>query len=221
MKSALLVKVAAGILLWSAAVVVNTAAAAVGKEDTSYSRSYQELMLSSKQGRHYRVQVSVPDAAAPKDGYPVLYVLDGNGWFGPAADIARMREYEKLSPIIVVGIAPAGKAFFDVARSYDFTSPGTSDPDFEGIPLGGADRFLEFLDGVVKPSRVITSMPIGASCSATQWAACLCCTRCSSHRGVSTYIWPRARISNTAARPSSRKRRPSSRIHGVPRRDCW
>lgn len=124
---------------------------AAKQPDTSYSRSSRELTLSSKQGRHYRVQVSVPVAAAPKDGYPVLYVLDGNGWFGAATDVARMREYEKLSPMIVVGIAPAGKAFFDVARSYDFTSPGTTDPDFDGIKLGGADEFLAFLDGVVKP----------------------------------------------------------------------
>jgi uncharacterized protein len=151
MKSALMTKLITAIILWSAAVAVTTAAAATQKEDTSYSRSYQDATLTSKGGRHYRVQVSVPVAAAPKDGYPVLYVLDGNGWFGPAADIARMREYEKLPPTIVVGIAPAGKAFFDVARSYDFTSPGTADPDFDGIPLGGADEFLAFLDGVVKP----------------------------------------------------------------------
>jgi hypothetical protein len=130
---------------------VTPANAATKKEDASYSRGAQELTLRSAQGRQYRVQVSVPHAAAPQGGYPVLYVLDGNGWFGPAADVARMREYEKLPPMIVVGIAPAGKAFFDVARSYDFTSPGTSDPDFDGIPLGGADKFLEFLDGVVKP----------------------------------------------------------------------
>ncbi|HEY3645849.1 MAG TPA: alpha/beta hydrolase-fold protein [Gammaproteobacteria bacterium] len=126
-------------------------AIAATKPDNSFGRHASKLTLSSKEGRHYRVQVSVPDAPPPKAGYPVLYVLDGNGWFGPAADVARMREYEKLSPTIVVGIAPPNKAFFDVSRSYDFTPPGTSDPDFEGIPLGGADKFLAFLDGVVKP----------------------------------------------------------------------
>lgn len=127
------------------------AIADAAKQDASYSRSYQDLMLTSKQGRHYRIQVSVPQAAAPKGGYPVLYVLDGNGWFGSAVDVARMREYEKLPPTIVVGIAPAGKAFFDVSRSYDFTPPGSVDPDFGDIPLGGADEFLAFMDGTVKP----------------------------------------------------------------------
>lgn len=138
----------ASIILWSATV---PAAMAAGKPDNAYGRSTQELTLASKQGRRYRVQVSVPEAAAPKGGYPVLYVLDGNGWFGPAVDIARMREYEKLSPTIVVGVAPDGKAYFDVSRSYDFTPPGTKDPDFEGIKLGGADEFLAFLDQVVQP----------------------------------------------------------------------
>jgi len=127
------------------------ATAAAQKQDASYSRSYQDLTLDSKQGRHYRIQVSVPEAPAPKAGYPVLYVLDGNGWFGPAVDVARMREYEKLSPTIVVGIAPAGKDFFDVARTYDFTPPGTVDPGFDGVPVGGADEFLIFLDSVMKP----------------------------------------------------------------------
>jgi hypothetical protein len=151
MKFVLTLKVAAAIVLGSLAASVTNAVAAADKQDTSYSRSYQDLTLASKQGRHYRVQVSVPKAAAPKDGYPVLYVLDGNGWFGPAVDVARMREYEKLSPTIVVGIATEGKAFFDVARSYDFTPPGSKAPEFDGVPLGGADEFLTFLDQAVKP----------------------------------------------------------------------
>ena len=136
------------LLLLSATVV---SAAAADKPDNSYSRHSSEVTLASKEGRHYRVQISVPDAAPPKDGYPVLYVLDGNGWFGPAVDVTRMREYEKLLPTIVVGIATAGTAFFDVARSYDFTPAGSKDPDFEGVELGGADEFLAFLVDVVRP----------------------------------------------------------------------
>ena len=144
---ALTAKTAAAIALCT----VVGAAAAADAPDASYSRHSSEMTLDSKEGRHYRVQVSVPDAAPPKAGYPVLYVLDGNGWFGPAVDVARMREYEKLSPTIVVGIATAGTAFFDVARSYDFTPPGSKDPDFEGVETGGADKFLAFLMGVVRP----------------------------------------------------------------------
>src|SRR5690348_15341090 len=105
MKFAPILKATAAVTLPAFALLVAPVAVAADKEDTSYSRSYQDLTLASKQGRHYRIQVSVPVAAAPKDGYPVVYVMDGNGWFGPAVDVARMREYEKLSPTIVVGIA--------------------------------------------------------------------------------------------------------------------
>jgi predicted alpha/beta superfamily hydrolase len=152
MKSVLTASVSGALILLALGMSMSvTAVAAAKKADASYDRSSRELTLTSRQGRHYRVQVSVPDAAPPKDGYPVLYVLDGNGWFGPAVDVARMREYEKLSPTIVVGIAPPNRAFFDVSRSYDFTPAGSSEQAFEGVPLGGAEEFLAFLDGVVKP----------------------------------------------------------------------
>jgi uncharacterized protein len=151
MRCAVTVKASVAVILWSLVWSWMTTAEASKTDDTSFSRNAQELILTSTQGRHYRVQVSVPAAPSPKDGYPVLYVLDGNAWFGPAVEIARMREYEKLTPTIVVGIATAGRSFFDVSRSYDFTPAGSVDRDFEGVPLGGADEFLAFIDGTVKP----------------------------------------------------------------------
>jgi len=116
-----------------------------------FARTNTETTLRSKQGRRYRILVSVPASPPPKDGYPVLYVLDGDAWFGAAVEIVRMREYEKLSPTIVVAIAASKRSFFDLSRSYDFTPPGSVDPDFEGIELGGADEFLNFIDGRLKP----------------------------------------------------------------------
>jgi predicted alpha/beta superfamily hydrolase len=116
------------------------------------SRTNSEVPLTSAQGRSYRLLISVPNAPAPAKGYPVLYVLDGDGWFGPAVDIVRMREYEKLAPAIVVGVGYPSHAFFDAeGRSYDFTLPGSADPDFDGIKLGGADEFLSFLTDTLKP----------------------------------------------------------------------
>src|SRR6202008_4613115 len=38
-----------------------------------------------------------------------------------------------------------------VRRSYDFTPPGSADPDMEGLALGGAREFLAFLNGTLKP----------------------------------------------------------------------
>lgn len=116
------------------------------------SRTSSETPLVSKTGRQYRILVSMPNAAAPAEGYPVIYVLDGDGWFGPTVEIARMREYEKLAPVIVIGAGYPSHAFFDAeGRSYDFTLPRSTDPDFEGVKLGGADEFLSFLTGMLKP----------------------------------------------------------------------
>ena len=116
------------------------------------SRTNSEVPLTSPKGRPYSLLISAPNAPAPPEGYPVIYVLDGDGWFGPAVEIARMREYEKLTPAIVIGVGYPSHAFFDAeGRSYDFTLPGSTDPDFDGIKLGGADEFLSFLTGTLKP----------------------------------------------------------------------
>ncbi|HEY2396836.1 MAG TPA: alpha/beta hydrolase-fold protein [Rudaea sp.] len=115
------------------------------------SRKVSDSMMASREGRHYRIVVSAPSGTPPKGGFPVLYVLDADGWFGAAVEIVKMREYEKLVPTIVVGVASTKHFFFDPSRSYDFTPPGSSEPDFEAIELGGADEFLAFLDGTLKP----------------------------------------------------------------------
>jgi len=137
------------------ALVCGTLANPALSDDTKpapLSRTTSEVPLTSAKGRPYRLLISVPNAPAPAEGYPVIYVLDGDGWFRPAVDVARMREYEKLAPAIVVGVGYPSGAFFDAdGRSYDFTLPGSTDPDFDGVKLGGADEFLSFLTGTLKP----------------------------------------------------------------------
>lgn len=137
--------------LWSACAVPALADAPSDKP-LPLSRTNSEAIIKSAKGRPYRILVSMPNAQAPTEGYPVIYVLDGDGWFGPTVEIARMREYEKLAPAIVVGVGYTSHAFFDAeGRSYDFTLPGSADPDFEEIKLGGADEFLAFLNDTLKP----------------------------------------------------------------------
>jgi predicted alpha/beta superfamily hydrolase len=127
------------------------AAAPAQKGPLLRARKTSESMMTSRQGRQYRILVSAPSGTPPEKGLPVLYVLDADGWFGTAVEIVKMREYEKLAPTIVVGVASPNHFFFDPSRTYDFTQPGSADPDFEGIPLGGADEFLAFLDRKLKP----------------------------------------------------------------------
>lgn len=105
-------------------------------------------------GYPYRILMSVPDAPAPKQGYPVLYVLDGNAAFPVAAFLARSvasrRDVTGHQPPLVVGIGYPGDRDFDVAaRQRDYT-PGAQSPHPPATE-GGADHFLDFIDREVKP----------------------------------------------------------------------
>jgi uncharacterized protein len=118
------------------------------------ARETSESVLVSAKGRSYRILVSAPSGSPPSQGFPVIYVLDGHAWFGTAVEVARLREYQKLSPAVVVGVGYPSESFFDAkGRSFDFTPPGAADADMAdaGITLGGADQFLGFLDETLKP----------------------------------------------------------------------
>jgi hypothetical protein len=115
-------------------------------------RDASEVVMQSHAGLSYRIMISAPRGQAPPNGFPVFYVLDGDGWFETAVQIARVREWGHLPPSIIVGIGYPSRQFFDgPRRNYDFTPPGSVDPDFDPHELGGADAFLEFLTQVVKP----------------------------------------------------------------------
>lgn len=140
-----------------AAAVTGAAAGAAGAAPSEAAgdlrvRALSETTLTSAEGRAYRVMISAPEGPAPALGFPVIYVLDGHAWFGAAVEVARMREYEKLDPAVIVGVGYPGGGFFDEARSYDFTPPGTGGPPTDPPEYGGADRFVVFLNEVVKPA---------------------------------------------------------------------
>ena len=108
--------------------------------------------LRSGQGLIYALSISVPQGQPPRGGFPVIYVLDGDAWFETAVQVARVHEWSRLPPAIIVGVGYPGGAFFDAPRrSYDLTPPGAVDADFDGVKTGGADHFLAFLDTVAKP----------------------------------------------------------------------
>ncbi|MFM1654870.1 alpha/beta hydrolase-fold protein [Brevibacillus sp. B_LB10_24] len=51
----------------------------------------QFAMRAKNTGREYRIFVSVPDTPAPPEGYPILYVLDGNASFGSLTEAMRLQ----------------------------------------------------------------------------------------------------------------------------------
>ena len=87
------------------------------------SREVSESVLVSDKGAEYRILVCAPSGPPPPHGFPVIYVLDGDAWFGAAIEVAKMREYEKLAPAIIVGDGYPSRGFFGLRRSYDFTPP--------------------------------------------------------------------------------------------------
>ena len=118
------------------------------------TRTRSESVLLSKQGRPYRIIVSAHEGPEPHGGFPVLYVLDGDAWFGVAVEIAKMREYETLPPPLIVAVGYPSHFFFDAeGRTFDFTPPNSNDADSkqEGMRVGGASQFLSFLNETLKP----------------------------------------------------------------------
>lgn len=129
---------------------------------------------STVNGRRYRIQLAMPGSPPPKQGFPVLYVLDGDGYFGTYAAAVRLRAMaHEISPAIVVGIGyPDAAGDLGVAlrrREYDLT-PTDADAETKALSanmggaaleFAGADAFLKVLETEVKP-RVAALAPVRA-----------------------------------------------------------
>lgn len=119
--------------------------------------------------RDYLIQISVPDSPAPADGYPVLYVLDGNARF-PLAVAGREAltlrgPMAGTAPWLIVGVGyPHTLRFNGAARSEDYTPeiPGGAAVDPRGRPVGGAAAFLTFLERQLMP-EIEGRFPVDAS----------------------------------------------------------
>lgn len=91
----------------------------------------------------------------------MVYLLDGNALFPVAATLARIAAGAGRSlgidaaPPVVVGIGhPHAALLDDRARGEDYTppAPDLSDTgDRKSVVQGGADRFLDFVEGELKP----------------------------------------------------------------------
>ncbi len=81
--------------------------------------------MRSRNGRSYRIFVSIPAEQPPASGYPVFYVLDANAVFATVVDAVRVqgRRPEKtgVSPAVIVGIGYQTDVPFASDRFYDFT----------------------------------------------------------------------------------------------------
>lgn len=121
----------------------------------------QEFTISSKfHEQDYLIQVYKPKAEAPKDGYEVVYILDGNATFPYASLKAQGMDKNSRAnktPPLIVAIGYTSKELFDVkSRSFDYTPPYNGElkfPENRGssqFTQGGADKFYSFIQKQLK-----------------------------------------------------------------------
>ncbi len=116
--------------------------------------------MTSRAGLDYRIFVLKPNTPAPEQGYPIIYLTDGNANF--PLMVAAIERQPALRNALVVGIGyPTDeRAVHFRRRTYDLLFPvdedwlATQPSQFRrniGETAGGADAFLEFITGELKP----------------------------------------------------------------------
>jgi predicted alpha/beta superfamily hydrolase len=121
----------------------------------------ERFALFDRAGREFSVFVAHPRAAR-RGPLPALHLLDANASFGTMVEAVRLRgtrpDVSGVGPAWVVGIGYPTDQPLDIARrSYDYTPPsdGLVMPDRPGgepwPQMGGADRFMDFIEAVLKP----------------------------------------------------------------------
>lgn len=117
---------------------------------------FEGFTLASPDGtRRWRVNLGIPEQTPPANGFPVLYMLDGNAAlmnFDEAllADLARSR------PHVLAFIGYDNDLRIDsAARTRDYT-PRLTAPDDTGRQShnlsGGADAFLDLIERRIRPA---------------------------------------------------------------------
>jgi predicted alpha/beta superfamily hydrolase len=118
--------------------------------------STQAWDLTSDSGEVYRIFVSLPsEGEPPEDGYPVLYVLDGNAYFGSFAQARWVQEFLPIGKSIIVGVGYPTEDAYDVRRLNDYTAPLLDPPPRQWRELakyksGARRQFLDFMTGKLR-----------------------------------------------------------------------
>lgn len=119
-------------------------------------------LASKASGRTYRIYISEPNLPPPPEGYPVVYVADGDSLFGTAAAQGFLRQLELARQPLIVGIGYGDPNPFAplILRNHDLTPPTllenipatlAASPILQGATFGGADDFFRFLTEELRP----------------------------------------------------------------------
>ena len=114
-------------------------------------QAFETEISSAGTGRTYRIQTAAI-GEMPPEGYPVLFVLDGEAFFPALFNIMQSLMNNPVTrsraPCLIVGIGYAGGGVRDlVQRAADYTPPLRSNAsEDEQRQFGQAERFAEFID---------------------------------------------------------------------------
>lgn len=114
-------------------------------------QAFETEIKSTCTGRIYRIQTATL-GEMPSEGYPVLFVLDGEAFFPALYNIMQSLMPNPVTrsnaPCLIVGIGYAGGGVRDlVQRAADYTPPlGDNATADERQQFGQADRFAAFID---------------------------------------------------------------------------
>ncbi|MFJ3485539.1 alpha/beta hydrolase [Pseudomonas sp. NPDC090202] len=132
------------------------------RQDLPYA--FNTLDLDSADGqRHYRIWIARPRQSAPAQGYPSLWMLDGNAAVGVLDVELLKRLAEGRAPLLVAIGYQTPLRIERNARTLDYT-PRRSAGDVQhdpltNVPSGGADAFLDLLRDRIRP-QVAAQVPL-------------------------------------------------------------
>lgn len=95
----------------------------LAERGSAFYRFTQVDLQGKEPDQHYRVWVAVPKNPAPPQGYPALYMLDGNAVLTVLDDQMLEGLRSDALPVLVLVGYPVAARFDVTARAYDYTPP--------------------------------------------------------------------------------------------------
>lgn len=123
---------------------------------------YKFQLYSKNTEYNYTIQVYVPEVELPKDGFSVIYVLDGQSYFEIVKYTIKLQSQNtpktRVEPSIVVGICHTEQDMRK-RRFFEFTAPSdeyifpehAKGKQMNLEEYGGAPLFREFMEEELKP----------------------------------------------------------------------
>lgn len=113
---------------------------------------FERFALASSDGQRYRLQLAIPQRAAPAQGFAAVWMLDGNAALMETDAVLLESLRTAPHPPVLIYVAHDNDLRVDAAaRAFDYTPRRTGGDEAQRDPMGrrggGADAFLDLLTG--------------------------------------------------------------------------